>query len=269
MSWKSIVITGLLCVLASPVLAVPKIRAITDGLSGANQKWKIQVQPDVNVLWNNPDLAGAEGASLAAELDLTFSTAVISATAGAGLPDLNNGNNPFTAGITDGIVTSGNTVFAAVGGPASASALFKPFPGDANKDNAVTLGDFGLLSANWDPAMAHPGKTRSQADFTGDGFVTLGDFGLLSGNWLKEFWIDAVNVTTTGAGGTVSWGGHTAAGVATAVIAQGGQSFPGLAGGFPGAGGGSVSGGAVPEPASLALLFLGSIGCCLYRKRSV
>lgn len=262
MSWKSIVITGLLCVVASSAWADPQLRVIADGTDGGNQKWKLQVQPDAATLWSNPQLGDAEGASLAVEADLTFSSNVVSATPTASLPDLNNGNNPFTSTITEGVVTDGMTVFAAVGGPATADPLFAPFPGDTNMDNMVTLGDFSALGANWDPGMTMPGKTRAEGDFNGDGFVTLGDFSALGANWLQTFWIDAANITTTGTGGSVNWGGASVLGgeYTSSRVAQAGVNYDGLTGSLSlGSGSGAVSGSAVPEPSSLLLLLCGGL----------
>jgi hypothetical protein len=54
MSWKSIVIAGLLCVLASPALAVPTVSATLLGLDTAgNWVWQVNVDPD-DALFTNP-----------------------------------------------------------------------------------------------------------------------------------------------------------------------------------------------------------------------
>jgi hypothetical protein len=54
MSWKSIVITGLLCVVASPVLAAPAVSAKLLGLDAAgNWTWEVSVDPD-DTLFTNP-----------------------------------------------------------------------------------------------------------------------------------------------------------------------------------------------------------------------
>jgi hypothetical protein len=52
-------------------------------------------------------------------------------------------------------------------------------PGDATLDDAVALGDIGILAGNWSKS----GMTWAQADFTGDGVVSLGDIGILAGQW--------------------------------------------------------------------------------------
>jgi hypothetical protein len=275
MSWKNIVFTGLLCVVASTAWADPQIRVIQNGMDGGNQKWKVQVQPDGPLLWSNPQLAGAEGASLALQLDLTFSSAVVTAAPTSALPDLNNGNNPFLASdaVSEGIAIDGSTVYAAVGGPYAGDEnavppippdpLFMPFPGDTNMDNTVFSSDFSTLAGNWDPLHTGAGVTngRADGDFNSSGFVDSSDFSTLAGNWNTSFWIDVLDVTTTGAGGTVSWGGQTvldgtAQEFTSSRIAQAGVNFDGISGS---SGAGSLGTGAVPEPASLVLLVCGTL----------
>jgi hypothetical protein len=51
--------------------------------------------------------------------------------------------------------------------------------GDATADHAVSLGDIGILAANWGLSD----RTWSTFDFTGDGICGLGDLGMLAGNW--------------------------------------------------------------------------------------
>lgn len=265
MSWKSIVCAGLLCALASPALAVPSIRVISDGLSGANQKWKVQVQPDGALLFNNPT-TGGEGGALAVELDLQFSTAVISATKGAAWNNgavLNPGFNPFAAdAVASGIVVSGNTVFAALG-----SDIFQPFGGDTNADNVVNPADFSTLASNWQMNVA---GGRSQGDFNNDGVVNPADFSTLASNWQKVNWIDALNVVTTGGGGNVNWGNRvvldgTPDEFLSTRVAQGGQNFNGITGNMALGAGSSI--GAIPEPSSGLLFVLGAMLAGAFRGR--
>ena len=56
--------------------------------------------------------------------------------------------------------------------------------GDANLDDAVDVGDLGILGANYGLA----GKTWTSGDFNGDGVVDVGDLGILGANygWLPE-----------------------------------------------------------------------------------
>jgi hypothetical protein len=51
--------------------------------------------------------------------------------------------------------------------------------GDATADHAVSLGDIGILAANWGLSD----RTWATCDFTGDGICGLGDVGMLAGNW--------------------------------------------------------------------------------------
>ena len=56
--------------------------------------------------------------------------------------------------------------------------------GDANNDNVVDIGDFGILVGSYtsDKAVAGSGYDPS-ADFNGDGRVDIGDFGILVNNY--------------------------------------------------------------------------------------
>jgi hypothetical protein len=51
--------------------------------------------------------------------------------------------------------------------------------GDANLDNAVDVGDLGILAANYGGS----GKTWAQGDFNNDGTVDVGDLGILAANY--------------------------------------------------------------------------------------
>jgi hypothetical protein len=52
-------------------------------------------------------------------------------------------------------------------------------PGDANLDNAVDVGDLGILAANY----GQSDKTWRMGDFNGDGTVDVGDLGILAANY--------------------------------------------------------------------------------------
>ena len=52
--------------------------------------------------------------------------------------------------------------------------------GDCNLDGEVSLGDLGILSANWNKAGV---MNWYNGDFSGDGKVDLGDLGIMAGNW--------------------------------------------------------------------------------------
>jgi hypothetical protein len=236
---------------------------IQDGLDGSNQKWIIQVQPDGPLLRSNPqNVGGAPNGSIAVQIDAAFSTAVMSATAGSLFPFLNNGNNPFNVddAISEGVVFSGNNVYAALG-----TDIVNRLAGDANADNKVDDLDFAILANNWDPLQmnAPVGGGIAAADFNNSTFVDDLDFAQIANTWTDELWLDAVNVTTTGGGGTVSWGGRTVLDgtddqFTSARVAQAGSNFDGLVGNA-GAGSLSAGGGAVPEPASLFLVLCGAL----------
>lgn len=145
MSWKSIVITGLLCVVASPVLAVPSITAKpTYSAANGGIMWEVQVTQDGNnslalelpivlqgftgsftTFLNNA--AGGDKTNGAANSTWYYnetaagSGTVIWNTTGnptnAANETQNTGNNPFTGTITEGlqIDTAGKRLFAALG----------------------------------------------------------------------------------------------------------------------------------------------------------
>jgi hypothetical protein len=52
-------------------------------------------------------------------------------------------------------------------------------PGDANEDNAVDVGDLGILAANY----GGTGKSWGQGDFNNDGAVDVGDLGILAAHY--------------------------------------------------------------------------------------
>src|SRR5688500_9864974 len=84
MSWKSLVAAGLMCVLASPVLAAPVLNVSSGGLD-ANGNW----------IWNVTITPTAAGTPLAGELGFRESSAggtVVSATKGASFTGANTDN---------------------------------------------------------------------------------------------------------------------------------------------------------------------------------
>ncbi len=66
------------------------------------------------------------------------------------------------------------------GNAATADVTFDTFAldGDANRDRAVNLADFGVLRGNFGAS----GGFR-QGDFNNDGVINLADFGILRGNF--------------------------------------------------------------------------------------
>jgi hypothetical protein len=59
-------------------------------------------------------------------------------------------------------------------------ALGIVIPGDANGDGQVSVGDLGILGANYNQGI---GKDWDTADFTGDGEVKVGDLGILGAHY--------------------------------------------------------------------------------------
>jgi len=55
------------------------------------------------------------------------------------------------------------------------------YPGDANGDNHVGVGDLSIMAGNWN----HSGLTNgyADADFTFDGAVTIGDLAVMAATW--------------------------------------------------------------------------------------
>src|SRR5688572_31349527 len=62
MSWKSLLSAGLVCVLASPVLAVPALTVTNQGLNAAgNWVWRVQVAPTNPIPGTSTPLAAELG----------------------------------------------------------------------------------------------------------------------------------------------------------------------------------------------------------------
>jgi hypothetical protein len=87
MSWKSLVTTGLLCVLASPVFAAPNMAIVKGGTQGVavdgnnldaagNWVWNVQITPDLGAV---PD---ASGTPVAAELGFSSTSSGAAANQG-------------------------------------------------------------------------------------------------------------------------------------------------------------------------------------------
>lgn len=53
------------------------------------------------------------------------------------------------------------------------------YPGDANQDYRVDIGDFGVLAANFNQSP----RTFDEGDFDGDGTVSIADFSMLAANF--------------------------------------------------------------------------------------
>jgi hypothetical protein len=155
----------------------------------------------------------------------------------------NPGNNPFTAGITNGLYTSGANLFASLG-----SVLFTT-AGAKNTLHIVTQGGGGILHLG-DAIIAQevgageqifpiaPKNYYVPGDFDGNGVVGTPDFDLLSFNY--------------GGAAPPAWDGFQPEGATVGTADFDNMSFNYGAGSSFGSGGGGVS--AIPEPTSVMLL---------------
>ena len=207
MSWKILVCTGLLCVIAAPALAQPEVRVIEGPPSGGNQTWMVQVKPWGQHLFENPnrpgpdaffagqpspprqsmvDLSGYtgvadpnglfhEGGSLGVEISLTSTNAVVAGVHNSADwsvdPVVGNpsiGNNPFIQDLSAGVSCG---VDGCDGG--LDNALGDPVAGMTANQVFISLG-----SDVFDP---FPGDTNA------DSRVDVSDTGIFGGNLGKDW----------------------------------------------------------------------------------
>ncbi len=305
MSWKLLVSAGLLCIVASPAMAVPTASAKLLGLdTNGNWVWSVGVTPDAS-LFANSGASGTPpntvGGSVGLETGITASLRnLVSAAKNATNFPNDNPGAPIGAGFPTntntsalGVQTLGNNVAANLGstfftagtnqealrlhvqGPTStalsttvtfsgsysgkgriaqgganndtlsAATTGAVKGGNANLDGTVGLGDLAILGSNFESTPGPGGKHWQNGDFTGDGHVNLGDLAVLGANY--------------GTSGTPdpNW---TVPGVVNIPLAPGAGAGAEVVGGS----------GAVPEPASIALLGLGGLiaaGFVARRKR--
>jgi hypothetical protein len=269
MSWKSIVITGLLCVVASPVLAQPGL--VVDlvrtggGLpqldASGNWQWRVSVDPD-ETLFNTTD--EGTGGSMAVEIGLTFTGAsVLGATVNETNFDENNfGDSPFAFGENpdDGLTISGNQIFAALGSTFFTDGALKEVftvttqgPSTVGPNLTTGVEWLGAYSGNarvaqngtnYDSFVGSVSKTVLGGDANLNGSVTAADYNILLLNFGQsgKHW----DTADFNGNGTV-----TAADYNELLLKFGQSTTP------PGSG--SVSAAAVPEPASVAMLLMGSL----------
>jgi len=304
MSWKSIVITGLLCVAAAPAWAVPSLSITNTGLDATgNWTWNVLVTP-------------TGGSSLAVELGLRESFAgsqFVSATIGPAPWDTPNpGTKIFTWEAMDvdgdfvGLQSNAalDEIFLAYGSAIQAAATQTQLLTIKTKGPTTTqlttslqlLGKYGAGGTNGRIAEGlgtPPGTnysnfsgtaTRSvvpgNANFTNDGVggaaVGLADLQIVASNLNKfpgvaKFWNNGdFNGAADGVGGA-EVGLADLQVVASCLnrntaACSGAVNTPLNVVGVAG-GAGSVGGASVPEPTSAGLAFLGLVGLCSLVRR--
>jgi hypothetical protein len=164
MSWKSLVITGLLCVVASPVLAqgVPAITVVPT-VGASTVSWAISVTPKVTGFVAN--------SSVAAELDFDFTGTINSFTLNNAFWNVggsNPGNNPFTGTNTETVIDNApanDTIFIAAGSELFATATPQLL------GTLVTQGTTGTLKLGGRTAAGHQTSRIAQGGTNYDGII--------------------------------------------------------------------------------------------------
>jgi hypothetical protein len=252
--------------MVSPALAVPSVRITNGGTNGSNLLWRVEVQPDVATFVAN--------SSVAVELDFDFSQDVIGATLNTpfwNIAGANPGNNPFTGGLSEGVVvdTANDTVFIAAGSELFTTASFTHLA-TIETNSAVDNTFAGTLhwgGRNVTPVgggAAYMSSRIAQNGGNNDGItnsavsgdyddsdannnlVSQGDLDNVLIDWGKPGADDAIAPVWVNQRPT---DGLVSQNELDLVLLNWGNSLN-----TPGAGGGSLAGGAVPEPASVALV---------------
>ncbi len=286
MSWKSLVTAGLLCVLASPVFAAPTISAAKGGTNANNY-----LNANGDWVWNIQIASSVASTPLAAELGLTAGGSALkgasvlngptnfdTANPGKiifGWEDLTAAanNNPVglqsncAAGCTESTPgTSPNTVFAALGSVDFAAVGAHDFI------QIITAGPkTGALTSSLTVSGAYAGKGRiAELDGSGaavnyDTYNNVFSRTAKAGDANLDGNVDGLDLSLMaanfGATSGKKWyqtdynGDGAVDGLDLSTLAA---NF-GSVGSPPGAGAG-LGAGAVPEPASIALLGLAVLG---------
>jgi hypothetical protein len=283
MSWKSLVTAGLLCVLASPVFAVPQLVVSNAGLDAqGNWQWNVTVAPT------------AAGTPLAVELGFRETTAgnqLVSATANTTNFDTPNPGLPIfgwetqqdvdpsptvtnmkPVGLqsnlpTDEVFAALGSIDFATGGAKDVLTIKTKGPTAANPTGTIAvLGKHGTGGTNGRIAEITGTAATNYSNFTGNATRTAfgGDANLSGAVDFDDILIISPNFNKAVTNG---WGGgdFTGDGMVTfddiLVISpnfnKSGGSISNLTvNGVAGAAGAALGASAVPEPATLALVAL-------------
>jgi hypothetical protein len=272
MSWKSIVTTGLLCLIAAPVWALPSIRVDDGGLSGGNRVWNVIVTPSLN-------------SAMGVELGFARTTGagnILTAVSNSNWEDDgvapigNPGSNPYTLTTTEGVQPVGGggaNVFASLGSTniitsgtgttvltittaGNISVLDLTGAVGPSSDSAVVWDDSGPLYLRQrygiygDFAGGGPNNNVGNADF-GE-FASLFGKPVISQSPAEMAIIDRFLKPGGGVVGNAEFGKFASN------FGFSGTAPP------PGPGGGGLT---VPEPTAVVLLLFGTLAGLLTRKR--
>jgi hypothetical protein len=285
MSWKRIVIAGLLCVVASPALAAPGLvvdlvrdgggKPVLEPVTG-DWQWRVSVDPDETIF-------GAEGGSaMAIEIGLSFTGApLVGATVNVANFDKENfGESPFAFGENpaDGVTIQGNQLFAALGSvffntgavrevmtiTTQGPAKFGDPPPSNLTTNVAWSGAYSgnariaQQGLNFDTFSGSINKTVLPGDADFDGDTQFLDFSILQNNL-----VGTPKIWTQG-----DFDDNKDVDFLDFSVLQNALALTPIP--PPGSGGGAGAAAAVPEPASLALVLVGAcvLGGLRRRKNS-
>jgi hypothetical protein len=277
MSWKSLVITGLLCVVASPVLAAPtlSIDLVRDGsnlpvlTAAGDWQWVVSVTPDAALFADNPP--NGVGGSVAVELAIEATgSSLVSVTKNAtNFPNDNPGTAVATYPTGLGVQVAGNKAVAALGSTyfttGGAKEMLTIVTDGPSTTGSLTSG-ISLLGAyaggyrlaqdgtNFDIAASSISKTVLGGDANLNGTVNISDFGILQANFngTSKVW-QTGDFNGTGSANITDFG---------ILQANFNQSIAAP-------GGGSLAAAGVPEPTTAMLLLVAACTAAgLRRSRS-